>query len=323
MSELPQNIIQARQEAQSAAGQYGQLAAQKPAISDVLKQKALDLYQNNQDIIQPLDTATQAYMSAPSVGREKYQDIFNPFTREKLVSQYVGNQALPMLSLSSILGQRMGRFEDLMGAGTNAYTAMTTGQQLEAQNKRQLYEDLLNEYKTTEELALSREKANKDAGGLSADFWKLITLANPNPTQEKTANDAISGLTNIQTLRQMFKKNSNLPKLLGMGNVGLILSGGQTSEASKHLKSLQDIITRIRTGAALNKEEESFYQNLILDPIQTVFYGPGGTEESFKILEDIFNKAVTSGKNKYQPFLDLYGSSLLGGGVSDDGFIPD
>jgi hypothetical protein len=54
-----------------------------------------------------------------------------------------------MLSLSSILGQRFGRVEDNIGAGTRGYQGMVAGEQARATNLQNLYTNLLNEYELT------------------------------------------------------------------------------------------------------------------------------------------------------------------------------
>src|SRR4030042_4151644 len=103
-----EDISAARTTSQNAATTAGQAGSEQYRVEDVLRQKIIDAYKAQEDIVKPLDIATQSYLGAPQAGREKYQNIFNPFQRENLVSQYIGNQALPMLSLSSILGQRFG-----------------------------------------------------------------------------------------------------------------------------------------------------------------------------------------------------------------------
>lgn len=196
---LPDEITKARQSAQGASAAYGQAAAGEPTISDVLKQKITEAYQSSQDIIKPLDVATKDYLGAPQAGREQYQNIFNPFQRENLVSQYVGNKSLPMLSLSSILGQRFGRVEDTIGAGTRAYQADVAAKQAAAQTAQQLYESLLNEYTTSEQLrgnqedrTLAREKFEWDkkdggGGGGLADLLPLLLANQLNvPTEEQS-----------------------------------------------------------------------------------------------------------------------------------------
>jgi hypothetical protein len=54
-----------------------------------------------------------------------------------------------MLSLASVLGQRFGRVEDTIGAGTRAYTADTAAKQSAADNAWKTYNALLSEYQLT------------------------------------------------------------------------------------------------------------------------------------------------------------------------------
>lgn len=166
---LPDNVIQARNAATEATKTANTAAAGEPSISDVLRQKVTEAYSSSQDIVKPLDVATKNYLGAPQAGREKYQNIFNPFQRENLVSQYVGNESLPMLSLSSILGQRFGRIEDTIGAGTRAYQADVAAKQGAAQLAKDLYDSLLTEYNTVETNKLAREKFEYDKKKGSGD----------------------------------------------------------------------------------------------------------------------------------------------------------
>ena len=96
-----------------------------------------------------MDQATQSYFSAPSEARVKYQDIFNPFQRENLVSQYTGTQALPMLSQANILGARMGGISDLMSSAVGGYQAQGARATNQAQLAQQQYQNLFGEYQAT------------------------------------------------------------------------------------------------------------------------------------------------------------------------------
>jgi hypothetical protein len=149
---LPANIEQAKQSSQQATQRVGELTSYGHTVPDVLRQKVQDALNYSQDIIGPLDTATSQYISAPATAREKYQDIWNPFQRESLASQYTANQAIPMLALSSILGQRFGTVEDFLGAGTRAYQAQTGAATSAAELARQEYQDLLGEYQLEKSL---------------------------------------------------------------------------------------------------------------------------------------------------------------------------
>ena len=149
---LTPEITQAGEAASSLAAGAGQMGAESFTVGDILKQKSLDAYKNNQDIIKPLDEATASYVQAPSEARAKYSDpgsenyVFNPFQAENLVSQYTSQQSLPMLMLSSIMGQRFGRIDDTIGAGTRGFQAASAAQQAKAGQAQQNYQNLLGEY---------------------------------------------------------------------------------------------------------------------------------------------------------------------------------
>lgn len=249
---LPQDVVNARNNAQSLTSSAGQMQGNQLAVGDVLKQKVQEAYAQNQDIIKPLDVATQDYIQSPKVGREKYQDIFNPFTREKLVSQYTGTTALPMLSLSSILGNRMGRIDDTLGAGVRGYEAATTAKINEANAAQTLYKNLLDEYTTMETLRQSDKKLSGDGDGvftplpttLDNDEWELVDVTDDgssglqgepqtfdfsNQTPYPDINEGVkSGGLSVQDYQPSYQGGSNqggsniLNKLFGISlNPGL------------------------------------------------------------------------------------------------------
>ncbi len=162
---LPTDVTKARENAISLTGAATEYKVGEATISDVLKQKVQDAYGNNKDILGGLDTSTAGYLSAPSAAREKYQGVFNPFTRESLVDQYVANTLIPMLSYSSLYGQRMGRIEDTIGAGTRAYQAESARKESTAKAASDLYTNLLNEYVSLQQLNLRQQEINKPAAG--------------------------------------------------------------------------------------------------------------------------------------------------------------
>ena len=186
---LPGNIESARTTAQSAASALGELTAGGFTIGDELKKRVQDAYDYNKDLVGPLDTATLAYTGAPTEARSIFSDpgsdryTFNPFEQEKLVSQYTQGKALPMLALGSVLGQRMGRTDDLIGAGTRAYQAETSRAQSNYDVQRQLYQDLLGEYQTSE--------ANKQ--WLDLGDRKVLVDASGNIISEQPISDTSSG----------------------------------------------------------------------------------------------------------------------------------
>lgn len=173
---LPENVTNARANAENLTSVASQYAAAEPTVSDVLRQRVQEAYANNQDVIGPLDTATANYYSAPAQAREKYLTpgsqnyLANPFAAERMVSEYTNQQAVPMLSYGNILGQRMGRIQDLIGTGVNAWEAGKNAAIAKAEQARQTYQDSLNEYLQLQNLELEQQRINKSGSGSGAAF---------------------------------------------------------------------------------------------------------------------------------------------------------
>ena len=148
---LPDYLTQAAQGAQTAQQSASQLGSYAGSIPDALKKAVQNAYKDNQDVLTQLDTATADYLQSPSEARVKFQNIWNPFQRESLVSQYTSNQAIPMLSYSGIYGQRMGRAGDLINAGVGAYQADVAAQQAVADAAQRAYENALQQYQLEED----------------------------------------------------------------------------------------------------------------------------------------------------------------------------
>lgn len=198
---VPPEVEIARANASKAGADLASVAGAEPMIADVLRQKIIEAYNSNQDITIPLDKATTTYLGAPQAAREKYQDIFNPFQRENLVSQYQGNAALPMLSLSNIFGSRVGSQADTINAGASAYGGIVAGKKANYDALRSLYGDLYSEYVGGQQLQgdeadrqLAREKFEYDkthsgSGGGGTAGERL------EPTVQSAINDARVGWT--------------------------------------------------------------------------------------------------------------------------------
>jgi len=330
---MADNLEQVRQQSQTASQRALQLSSFEPTVSDIIKQRALDAFNANQDLVAPLDTATGEFINAPKVARERYQDVFNPFTREKLVSQFQTQQAVPVQALSSILGQRFGRIEDIIGAGTRAYQSQSQAATGAATLARQNLQDLLAERESQQNLALklaqmAQEKELKERelslkggeGGLTfANRLALFNALKPAATQEKAAQDAQSALGSISAVRSIVEKDPGALKFAGSPILAPL--SGNASTLRKHLLTVQDIITRYRTGAALNKQEQAFYEEYVVNPYEAVFNPKRSIETSLGILEDIFKKIESRGA---LPLELLLGDMPSTQSKSDEaGFVPD
>jgi hypothetical protein len=125
----------------STANDYQSAASLLPTK---LKQAIMEKLNYNQDIISQQNQAMSNYFSAPAKAREQYQNIWNPFERESLVSQATANAYAPYATLTQVLGQRQGNISDVVNAGTSAFNAQASAESNAAQQARQNLTDALS-----------------------------------------------------------------------------------------------------------------------------------------------------------------------------------
>ena len=171
-----QDITKARDQATQSSSVASEYASGTYNVESILKQKLNDAYKSNQDIVGKLDQSTADYLSAPSVAREKYQNIFNPFSREKLVSQYTNQEAIPMQTYSNLLGSRKGSIADTINAGVGGFQAQASAAQGQANIDRTTYQDLLSEFQSNRDYQLQMAKFNADQqeGSSISDLFKTL-----------------------------------------------------------------------------------------------------------------------------------------------------
>ena len=106
-----------------------------------------------------------------------------------------------------------------------------------------------------------------------------------NAQQQKNATNAQSGLKAIDRLEQEITKN---PNALGQawlpGSPGARILKTARGEAA-------DVLTRLRTGAALNEEEQRFYQG----QLPQLFDSPETIQYKLELFRDLFNE-ISSGQ---------------------------
>lgn len=310
-----EEINQARNKAYLSAGQAGSAATRSGSVEAELKDKLNEAYNYNQDIVKPLDEATSSYLTAPQDARVKFENIFNPFQREQLVSQYTQNQAKPMLSLASILGQRQGSLADTVTAGGNVYNQYAQNLQNQAILDRQIYQDMLNEFQSDrnyqldlEKIAMDKTKADQDNG---IDFSKILQIANfgkPSATQSTEALKASEALSAIKVLTDADKDDlRKAAQIANGGFFGAIASIGANSkvmEASRAMDTLRNILRLQFTGAGFSPTELSTYSRLTgSDPYQA-FINPTYSAEAAADLTKYFQPIVEAGQNPYQYLMD-------------------
>ena len=167
----------------NAAGQkYAELLGGASSLPYKLKEALQKKLDYNKDLIQQREQAMADYFSAPGRAREKYQNVFNPFTREKLVEEAKAQALQPVGVLSDVLNQRMGQVSDIIGQGVAGWQGMVNSAGALANLAERKYNNALSEYMDAaklEDAAQRRALAEKQFGLQQEEFnWKK-------PWQEK------------------------------------------------------------------------------------------------------------------------------------------
>lgn len=213
--EIPNYVREAGQQAAEMAGVAGNYNAAAPSIGDILRDKISKAYSENKDIIEKLDSATSEYFSAPSEFRNKYLNpespdyLHNPFAAENLMSKYVSNKALPMLSYGNMLGARMGGISDIVKSGVSGFQSLAEQKKAEAANALRDYEnklgefDLLSRLKQQADEFTQRKYEFETETGLEKERLALQKASAGKTTEsekesqytKELANDARNGIT--------------------------------------------------------------------------------------------------------------------------------
>ena len=199
-------LLKAQNTAQNAATQASAYQSAASLLPDKLKQAIGEKLDYNKDIIEQKNKAMGEYFASPSVAREKYQNIWNPFEREKLVAQERQQAYQPYANLSDILQDRRGNIQDIIGAGTGAFNSAVTAQQNAAQLARQNFEDLFGLAGAKADAAYKEASLDKSGSGSgSSPLDEIIAAilggqmpggqgpAEPKPTWKFSASSRASG----------------------------------------------------------------------------------------------------------------------------------
>lgn len=308
---------------ETAANTATQYQTASDMLPDALKTAINEKLDYNKGLIEEKNKSMVDYFNAPSQARADYADIFNPFQREALVSKAVNNAYLPFATNQDVLKMRLGSIQDIIGAATGAFNAKVTAKQNAAQIAKDRLAYLFQlagaksdaAYKTAS-LAIEKQKADKTGTGTDGlDFiFKMAGQYKPTAQQETAAINAKSGLASIQRIKEIITKN---PQALSNAKNPLTAWGvfdQDARELKKELANVTDILTRARTGAALNADEQKFYSNYIANPLEAILGYQNGTNTSLDNMQSIFTRQISEAKNPYLDALNNYSQATYGVG---------
>lgn len=113
-----------QQDVKTASTNLADLQTGAGSLPNKLKEALNEKLNYNKDIINQQSETMQQYFAAPSAARAKYQNVWNPFEREKLVAQDRTMALKPYDTLTGVLDQRMGDVADITTAGVQGWQGM-------------------------------------------------------------------------------------------------------------------------------------------------------------------------------------------------------
>lgn len=196
--QVPQNITDARNNANNLTAQANAFTSALPTVGDTLKQKVSQLFDENKDILNNFSNSLGGLISAPNQGNQMFGNVNNPFTRQGLISQFIGDASVAPTTYAGLLGQRIGRQSDLVNAGTNAFTAQATAAQNSADLAQKQASDLWDQWLQLQQLQLAKQQAA--AAAAQPDLSGLLDILGGNTNQNAAApnyNDVFKAITAV------------------------------------------------------------------------------------------------------------------------------
>lgn len=143
--------LQTAQQQSQQAGQAYQTATKNAAtMPDLLKQALDKKFSENNPLIQQREAALKNYMTVSETAPQSVLPentggrIFSPLEQSGLIAGQRAGALAPITSLNDILGWQQGGIQNTIGEATRMYQALVQAAQIESQNKRQSYQDLLS-----------------------------------------------------------------------------------------------------------------------------------------------------------------------------------
>lgn len=162
---IPDYVNEARQGVQSAGQALQGYAGKEFTIGDELK-KVLNeaTTPGKTDWANIRSTALSDYLAAPQQARAMYRDpeseqyIFNPAQSSRVMSEYVQGSEIPFLTANTLFSMFTDQEKDLINSGVNAFKAQQAAAQVAYQTAQQVYSNLLDEFKLTEQSRIQDEQ---------------------------------------------------------------------------------------------------------------------------------------------------------------------
>jgi hypothetical protein len=108
----------------TASADLSNLQAGAGSLPSKLKEALNTKLNNNKDIINQQSATMENYFNSGANARAKYQDVWNPFEKAKLVQQDRSMALRPYDTLSGVLENRMGQVSDIVTSGVQGWQGL-------------------------------------------------------------------------------------------------------------------------------------------------------------------------------------------------------
>lgn len=267
------------------------------------------------------ETAQQEFLAAPSainadISRIQGEGtILSPTQQQEISGGRRAAAFAPLSTANLLLGTQFGGLENMIGGGVKAFEAASQGVTDRANLMNTMrQQEIERQFK-------ERELASKGgAGGLN--FGNLMSIANfmkPTAGQQQSSINASSGSTSLNKLKDLINKPGGQSNLF-MSKYGITrLLNKDAQSIFNESRNAIDVLTRMRTGAALNEAEQKFYDSFIGQWQQN----PTVILDQLDTVDKIFKDVASRGQPfDLESFLSAAGQDIPGIS-SNDGFIPD
>lgn len=206
------DVNAALNEYNTAQAEYKKFAEGESSFGSTLRSSIQKQLQDNQDLIAQVAGGEEGYYNAPSVAREKYQSVFNPFQKEALVSEYTGQARQGWTVPQGLLEQRMGTTENIVGKAVEGYKTDISNKQSIAQQAWAAYQQAVSEQQHAEELAASERASIRSSS--SSGSSKKATTADYRQELGNDINDSFNYFdSNKMNAPQGWTESALLPEL--------------------------------------------------------------------------------------------------------------
>ena len=145
-------------------------------FSDVLKNAITSKFGGNEDLIKQQAQQAAQYFQAPSEARVKYQDIFDPFERERLASQYQTQAGAGLETAQGLLQARRGSQAELLQSGLGGFQSYLGGLEAGAKAKESAYQTAYQKRQDELQKGLGQLETLMSSGAIATMGDKALKL---------------------------------------------------------------------------------------------------------------------------------------------------